>query len=200
MKISTVYDKISTCHHKKFQPVNMKISTYHRENLDLPSWKSWPFTITILTVHNKILTHYHHENLSRSLQNLDLSSWKSQPFIMKLSNCHHENLDLWSWKFWHVIMKISTVHNKISNNHHENLNVPSRKSQLSMIKSRPVIMKISTNDNKISTCHHEDKSQLLTKMRFHRLQLIKEISYKHHYESRHLFRKIESYRFFQFMY
>ena len=126
---------------------------------------------------------------------------KSWPIIImkisvvhyKILICHHENLARLSWNSQTVIMKIS-------NYHHENLNVPSRKSQLSMIKSRPVIMKISTNDNKISTCHHEEKSQLLTKMRFHRLQLIKEISYKHHYESRHLFRKIESYRFFQFTY
>ena len=39
----------------KSWPVIMKISSCHRENLDLPSWRSQPVRTEISTVHNKIL-------------------------------------------------------------------------------------------------------------------------------------------------
>ena len=88
MKISTVYNKILTCHHKT-RLVIMKIST----------------------VHNKILTCHHgtrpaiKKSSNCNYENLELSSWKSQPFIIKsrsdiakISNCHHKNLVLFTIK------------------------------------------------------------------------------------------------------
>ena len=57
-----------------------KIPTVHHKNLDLLSWKSWPFIMKIFTVCNKIST-VNHENKPQLLAEMALHIYMEKIYL-----------------------------------------------------------------------------------------------------------------------